>query len=167
VRREREKIANDAIACCLWQLDEKLEPRLAAIERRNDDAQKLYGMMVENFLRTGTAIKLPKVKGTFSHGGCYAALDICVKDGAAWIARRDDPGVPGDGDGWQLLSMRGQRGVAGGERGPPGLSAMVPRLSEWQINAASFTAIPRCSDGSCGPEMDLRPFFAQFQADTT
>jgi hypothetical protein len=40
-------------------------------------------------------------------------------------------------------------------------------LSEWQINAASFTAIPRYSDGSCGPEMDLRPFFAQFQADTT
>jgi hypothetical protein len=82
---------------------------------------------------------------------------------------KNDPGEPGAGDGWQLLSMRGQRGVAGerGERGPPGLSAMVPRLSEWQINADSFTAIPKYSDGSCSPETDLRPFFAQFQADTT
>jgi hypothetical protein len=212
---ERERIANEAIAVVLWQLDEKLAPiaqrvgkvehaierpagseraldelrarhaaeianvmtrcreyfdqRVAEIEHRNERERDVYATVIEQMLRgANTCVRLPRNRGTYDRDARYEQLDVTVKDGAGWLAVKNDPGEPGDGDGWQLLSMRGQRGVAGerGERGPPGLSAVVPRLSEWQINVASFTAIPRYSDGSCGPELDLKPLFERFLRET-
>jgi hypothetical protein len=40
--------------------------------------------------------------------------------GSSYIARRSDPGAPGDGDGWRLLAAKGERG----ERGQPGFAVI-------------------------------------------
>jgi hypothetical protein len=52
----------------------------------------------------------------------YKQLDIMESDGAALIARRDNPGTPGIGDGWQMIARQGKPGRRGdkGEPGPRG-----------------------------------------------
>src|SRR5262249_32555765 len=59
-----------------------------------------------------------RVRGTFAPNVNYACGDIVARDGATFIARKDNPG-PCPGDGWQLMAKQGARGVAGprGERG--------------------------------------------------
>src|SRR5215469_14539527 len=61
-----------------------------------------------------------RVRGAFNTTANYKRFDIVSLDGTAFIARRDNPGVPGiSEDGWQQLSRAGTRGPAG-ERGPRG-----------------------------------------------
>ena len=81
------------------------------------------------------------IKGQDAYGGracglykpdeTYRAMDVVAWDGKEWRARRDDPGAPGEGDGWMITAMRGAKGERGlrgetGERGPPGKSAERP-----------------------------------------
>jgi hypothetical protein len=70
--------------------------------------------------RNGCDGRSPNVCGTYAAREKHEWLDIVALDGAAFIARRDNPGVC-PGDGWQLLSRHGQPGRRGetGERGPP------------------------------------------------
>jgi uncharacterized coiled-coil protein SlyX len=59
-----------------------------------------------------------RVRGTYSNGSTYQALDVVVRDSSSFVALRDNPGAC-PGDGWQLIACGGKRGVAG-ERGPKG-----------------------------------------------
>ena len=58
------------------------------------------------------------VCGTFDAGKQYAALDVVVLNGGAFVAKRNDPG-PCPGDGWQLMASQGKQGKPG-EKGPRG-----------------------------------------------
>ena len=65
---------------------------------------------------------VPHVKGVWQETENYSALDICMKDGTAWIAKYSNAG-PLPGEGWQILSCKGERGKPGpigprGETGP-------------------------------------------------
>lgn len=69
------------------------------------------------------------IRGTWTSENEYQALDVVALNGAAFVARTDNPG-PCPGEGWQLMSAQGKRGPAGergdkgdkGERGLPGAS---------------------------------------------
>jgi len=125
----------------------------------------------------GRDAPVPVVKGTFDPKQAYSALDIVVSDGAAFIARRKDPG-PCPGENWQMISRQGQRGIAGdkgvagrdgtpgvkGDQGVPGKDA--PSIKAWKIDAKHFLAVPMLSDGSVGAQLDLRPLFEQFAEET-
>jgi hypothetical protein len=72
--------------------------------------------------RDGSDGRSPKVRGTYDAHASYERLDVVALDGAAFIARRDNPGLC-PGDGWQLLSRQGRPGRKG-ERGDPGPRGM-------------------------------------------
>ena len=97
-----------------------------------------------------------RIKGTHDPKAEYFANDLVAKDGASFVAKRNNPG-PLPGDGWQLLARQGQRGVAG-ERGPPGRDA--PRITGWVVDRGAFTVAPKLSDGSTGPVLELGALFA-------
>lgn len=59
------------------------------------------------------------IRGTYAEGvDDYRGMDVVALNGAAFIAKRDDPG-PCPGDGWQLIASQGKQGKPG-ERGQPG-----------------------------------------------
>ena len=62
-----------------------------------------WGAPCARWPRCGDADSL----GAYDACGKYKKLDIVVSDGAAFIAKRDDPGIC-PGDGWQLMSSTGQ-----------------------------------------------------------
>jgi hypothetical protein len=64
---------------------------------------------------------------------------------------------------------RGLRGLAGrqGPKGKAGSDAKAPRIRTWWIQPEKFCAVPVLSDGSHGPALDIRPFFLEFQKQTT
>src|SRR5262245_19984730 len=104
------------------------------------------------------------VRGTFDETADYRRLDVVARNGGSFIALKDAPGAC-PGSGWQLLTCPGKRGVAGerGERGPrgePGLSGAT--ISGWKIDRARYVATPVMSDGSEGPQLELRGLFEQF-----
>ena len=81
-----------------------------------------------------------RIRGTYDPKAEYFANDLVAKDGASFVAKRNNPG-PLPGDGWQLLARQGQRGVAG-ERGAPGRDA--PRITGWIVDRSNFRITPRC-----------------------
>jgi hypothetical protein len=87
-------------------------------QARKDTATRPGGADWVCVARAGRDAITPNVCGTFSADETYRQLDIVMHDGAAWIARCDDPGIC-PGDGWQLMSKQGRRGRPG-DRGPPG-----------------------------------------------
>jgi hypothetical protein len=102
-----------------------------------------------------------RIRGTHDPAATYSASDLVAKDGASFIARRDNPGdCPGGG--WQLIARQGQRGIAG-ERGPAGRDA--PRIVGWVVDRSAFTVAPKFSDGSTGPTLELRELFEPSQDD--
>lgn len=116
----------------------------------------------------------PTVRDTYDAKENYRALDIVVSDGAAFIARRDNPGAL-PGDGWKMIARQGGRGIAGpkGERGPPGPAgsdgkpgAPAPTLRSWKLDRVHYTATPVMSDGTHGPALELRSLFQQFNEET-
>ena len=75
------------------------------------------------------------VRGTFDAASIYRRLNIVALNGAAFIARKDDPG-PCPGEDWQVIAMRGKPGQPGesrkGDKGDsirgepgPGVSALM------------------------------------------
>ena len=101
-----------------------------------------------------------RIRGTHDPKAEYFANDLVAKDGASFVAKRNNPG-PLPGDGWQLLARQGQRGVAG-ERGAPGRDA--PRFVGWVVDRGAFTVAPKLSDGSTGPVLELRALFEDDEA---
>jgi len=47
--------------------------------------------------------------GLYNEQASYSALDVVSKDGGAFAAVRDDPGIC-PGDGWQLIARQGKPG---------------------------------------------------------
>jgi len=64
----------------------------------------------------------PVPRGAYKPDEVYAALDIVTFNGAAFMARQDNPGRLGDptDKSWQLISKQGERGRTG-HPGPAGL----------------------------------------------
>jgi hypothetical protein len=113
----------------------------------------------------------PTVRGTFDPRATYKRLNIVAFNKGSFIARYDDPG-PCPGDGWQLITAHGTRGEKGpqgprGERGPAGPRGDPgPTIVGWQIDRASYQAVPVMSDGSEGSPLELRGLFEQFHEES-
>jgi hypothetical protein len=90
--------------------------------------------------RPGRDATTPTVCGTFDACGKYKKLDIVVSEGAAFIAKRDNPGIC-PGDGWQLMSRQGRQGRKGedGARGPRGERVRRANLARRSLHG-SLTA---------------------------
>jgi hypothetical protein len=96
-----------------------------------------------------------RIKGTHNPRDEYRIGDLVAKDGASFIARKDNPGEC-PGPGWQLTARQGGRGVAG-PKGPPGKDA--PVIQKWLVNRGDFTVTPIYSNGLFGPALDLTELF--------
>ena len=113
----------------------------------------------------------PSIRGAFNVYKKYAQLDVVEYDGASYVARRDNPGVC-PGDGWQSLSRSGRRGPAGetgprGKKGEKGEKGDAPEIVGWHLERETYRAFPVFADGKMGPELNLRPLFEQFVAETS
>jgi hypothetical protein len=122
----------------------------------------------------GRDARSPVVRGTYDATASYAALNIIACEGAAFIARHDNPGhCPGEG--WQMISRQGARGGTG-ERGPQGPAgakgedgrpgAKPVSIRSWKVDRARFVAVPLMSDGTEGPVLEMRSLFEQFADET-
>jgi len=116
----------------------------------------------------------PDVRGTYDAHERYAKLDIVASEGAAFIAKYDNPGIC-PGAGWQLMSQQGRRGKPGkdgergmigpkGDRGPPGESAPVTK--GWKIDRQYFRVFPVLSNGQLGEELNIRELFEEYRDQT-
>ena len=69
-------------------------------------------------------IVLPAVidRGVYKDGSDYVRGDGATWAGSFWVAQKDAPGKPGDGDGWRLSVKKGRDGKDGerGEKGDTG-----------------------------------------------
>ena len=116
----------------------------------------------------GRDARSPRVRGTFNADAQYNELDIVAHGSGSFIARHDNPG-PCPGDGWESLSLSGEKGAAGprgekgakGEQGPPG-----PIIATWEVDREAYRVRAIMSDGSDGGTLDLRPMFEQFHNET-
>ncbi len=102
------------------------------------------------------------VRGTWTDGEFYGAMDVVALGGAAFVARRDNPGAC-PGDGWQLIAAQGKRGNPGepgrsvkGEPGKPGPGVLALAIDD----EGRLTL--RNGDGSV-VECDLYPLLAKLQ----
>src|SRR5262245_14622150 len=102
-----------------------------------------------------------RIKGTFQPDNNYVRGVLVVRDGASFIARRDNPG-PCPGVGWQMTAKQGARGVAGpkGDRGKD-----APTIERWLVNRDTFTITPVYSNGIFGPVLELKELVEQFQSE--
>jgi hypothetical protein len=108
----------------------------------------------------------PRFRGVWRADEKYSALDICVLDGTCWIAKITNPG-PLPGEGWALLSHKGERGRIGlrgerGEKGDPGEDGRSINVVSWIVNPRNFTVMPKMADGSFAPSIDLMPLFQAY-----
>jgi hypothetical protein len=94
-------------------------------------------------------------RGPFTPDTTYAAGDIAMVNGSAFLALRHKPGSC-PGPGWRLLAAVGKRGP----KGAPG--ATSPTISGWCVDAKSFTVTPLMSDGTRGPPLELLGLFREF-----
>lgn len=140
-------------------------------QARKDTAQAPGGtdwICVARAGRDGCDGRTPNVCGTYDVHKKYERLDIVTCDGASFIASYDDPGLC-PGDGWQVLASRGKIGDKG-QPGPPGKKGergeAAPTIVSWQLDQERYRAIPFLSDGTPGPELNLRPFFEMYDGET-
>jgi hypothetical protein len=94
-------------------------------------------------------------RGPFTANATYAAGDIAMIGGSAFLALRDNPGscpCPS----WRLLAAVGKRGP----KGEPGVTP--PTISGWHVDPKSFTVTPVMSDGTRGPPLELFDLFREF-----
>lgn len=110
----------------------------------------------------GSDAPVGQVHGLYTDGVQYRKFDLVAFNGCEWRARRDDPGEPGNGDGWALAAKQGKKGDKGdrgdpgrkGDQGNPGPSAIDIRLNGFLLNVM-------LDDGSI-IECDLRPAFEKY-----
>lgn len=78
------------------------------------------------------------VRGTWGDAVTYRALDVVALNGAAFVARKDEPG-PCPGDGWQIIAMQGRPGKPGLRstvEGPPG-----PAVVDMKVNGEGLLTL--------------------------
>ncbi len=101
--------------------------KTSVIEQHNNGVETVIGF--HDSLDNVHEVRIPVpgvryLKGVFDPAVAYDKLDSIMKDGCRWVATKDEPsGVPGeDTADWQVLTMRGPKGMKGGtgERGPQG-----------------------------------------------
>ena len=109
----------------------------------------------------------PRIRGTWFETEQYQALDIVARDGGLFLCKHSNPG-PCPGEGWQIMSTRGERGKPGqpgprGEQGPPGPQGEPgPKLIGWDVDRRRFRITPIMSGGRSGPSIELRGLFEEF-----
>ena len=111
-----------------------------------DTAQKPGGSDWICLALPGRDAKSPRMRGTFSADTQYQELDIVAHGGGSFIARRNEPG-PCPGDGWQPLTMPGERGERG-PPGPPGAPGKLPVVKLWTPDAVFYQGDVVAFDGS-------------------
>lgn len=101
-----------------------------------------------------------EVRSTFDPSEAYRRLNIVALNGAAFIARKDDPG-PCPGEGWQVIAMQGKQGKPGmkgdtgmGLRGLPGAS-----ITRMEIDDEGLLTATR--DDGQKVECDLYPVLSR------
>jgi hypothetical protein len=121
----------------------------------------------DDWICLAAAASTPTIRGTYNAEARYQLLDIVAQGGSSFIARKDEPGAC-RGSGWQLMASAGRPGRTGpigqtgprgekGDKGDPG-----PVILDWEIDRASYRAVPIMSDGTLGPPLAPRPLFEQF-----
>jgi hypothetical protein len=119
----------------------------------------------------GIDASTPTIRETYDAEARYQHLDIVAQGGSSFIARKDEPGAC-PGPGWQLIASAGRPGRTGpigrtgergekGDKGDPG-----PVILDWEIDRASYQAVPIMSDGTLGPPLALRALFEQFHQES-
>ena len=109
----------------------------------------------------------PRIRGTWVETEQYQALDIVARDGGLFLCKHSNPG-PCPGEGWQIMSTRGERGKPGqpgprGEQGPPGPQGEPgATITGWKIDARRLQVLPILGGGRFGPPLDLRELFEAF-----
>jgi hypothetical protein len=97
------------------------------------------------------------IRGTWAADTDYAALDVVVLGGSAFVARSDHPGAC-PGDDWQLIAARGKAGKPGetgvGKRGDPG-----PPVVAMAVDGEGLLTLTN-ADGST-VDCDLYPVLAK------
>ena len=141
----------------------------ALYQARKDTAQAPGGSDWVCVARHGRDAITPSVRGAYDVNDSYAELDIVSFDGAAYIARSDNPGLC-PGEGWEPLSKRGKQGRRGesvrgpqgekGAKGDQGDDAL--EIVNWHIDPANYRAIPFMSNGKPGKPLELRALFERF-----
>jgi hypothetical protein len=121
----------------------------------------------DDWICLAAAASTPTIRGTYDAEARYQHLDIVAQGGSSFIARKNEPGAC-PGPGWQLIASAGRPGRTGpigrtGERGETGDKGDTgPVILDWEIDRASYHAVPIMSDGARGPPLALRPLFEQF-----
>lgn len=100
------------------------------------------------------------IRATWNEGETYQRLDVVALNGAAFCARRDDPG-PCPGEGWQMIAAQGKAGRPGeagkGIRGEPGRAG--PPVAAMHIDPEGMLTLTN-ADGSV-VTCDLYPVLAK------
>jgi hypothetical protein len=111
--------------------------------------------------RPGEPGKSFRVRETWDVAAQYERLDVVALGGAAFVARKDDPGVC-PGEGWQMIAMQGKRGNPGepgkaikGDPGKPG-----PGVRAMEIDDQGMLTLIN-GDGST-VRCDLYPLLSRF-----
>ena len=102
-----------------------------------------------------------KVCGTWNATNRYGALNVVVINGAAFVAKQDDPGLC-PGEGWQLMASQGKQGKPGerGGTGPVGPRGEAgPSVSRMTVDDEGLLTLTN-SDGST-ITCDLYPVLTQ------
>jgi hypothetical protein len=119
----------------------------------------------------GVDARMPTIRGTYDAEARYQHLDIVATDGSSFIVLKDEPGLC-PGPDWQLIASAGRRGRIGpigprGERGEKGHKGdSGPTILDWEIDRATYQAVPIMSDGTLGPPLVLRALFEQYHAES-
>jgi hypothetical protein len=71
---------------------------------------KKHGQRIARLERQAKELQGWKYRGVWAgRAETYQKGNFATHDGALWIALKDDPGKPGEGDGWQLVAKGGAR----------------------------------------------------------
>jgi len=142
----------------------------ALYQARKDTAQAPGGSDWLCIARHGRDAITPTVRGLFDTNEAYAQLDVVEFEGASYLAKHDNPGIPGHDDGWQVLSKRGQRGRRGenirgpqgekGAKGEKGDDAL--EIVNWHIDPVNYRVVPFTNNGQAGKPLELRALFERF-----
>jgi hypothetical protein len=98
------------------------------------------------------------------------ASAISSHAGVAFIATRDNPGLPGHDHAWMPVSPRGTKGDKGerGQRGSKGeRRSPALAIAEWRLDRERFCAVLFMTHGTAGPPLHVHGLFEEYQWHTS